>query len=706
VMLVVFLVSSAFKTAVCEPRHSPSLDDLLTLKDIEALSMSPDGAWLAYACDGSVSVIPVASQGHPRKIADKGMFPVWAPDSKHLAYYAGEPAQLWVLNIVSNREEQVTNLKAGVRPSEWTGMIGTRGSIDGAWHYSWSPDSTQIVFPSQAEQHGSDFDRNAAAEKGRDTQEWAPLILTANTPPDWTLSGIFRSGGFVPPHRESGKVIWNSQSSEHYSPAMTNQLFVVNVQTKTVRQLTRDNDVYFGPDWSPDGRKIACASSEGRPLVGWGSGPTNIYVIDVQTGNKSPVTTGDEYNRAPQWSPDGRTLAYLSWKKGNPQQLLAIPANGGEPTNVTRQLDRDIYLFSWAADGKSAAFIFFDGVSMPIGTADVRSSRVMRLIDGHPAARLLMATARTGVLAWTESDDRHRDVIYIRDSASSSARMLLDANPEIHDWKLGDQVLVYWKNGRGEDITGILIKPVGYQAGQRYPLIVDCYPGLPNSFKGTPMWGNQTWAARGYAVFWPVSRAPHVVDNPYKEPAFTEAARGSRGLEVMADDILSGVDELVREGIADPDRMALYGISNGGAVVNQMVIRTDRFKCAVSVAAAWSADWIMPFFLRTEPKLLPMTVGVYPWEQPEEYVALSTVFHLDRVRTPVLLIDGDNDGMFLLNTIEIYNGLRFLHKDVVLLRYPEQGHIFSGSALKDFSERVNTFIEEHLKPVTASRMHN
>jgi dipeptidyl aminopeptidase/acylaminoacyl peptidase len=211
------------------------------------------------------------------------------------------------------------------------------------------------------------------------------------------------------------------------------------------------------------------------------------------------------------------------------------------------------------------------------------------------------------------------------------------------------------------------------------------------------MTGNQTWAARGYAVFWPEARAPHTWINPFKSRTFDHAGKGPSGLSVMADDVRSGVQSLIQRGLVDPERMGLYGFSNGGAVVNQLVTRTNIFKCAISVAAATSVDWSGAFFLHSMNPMVPKMVGALPWEDPEAYIELSVIYHIDRIQTPMMLADGDDDGDFLLSSIKMYNGLRFLGKDVVFLRYPGQGHELGKAATADFWQRANIFFDSHLK---------
>ncbi len=210
------------------------------------------------------------------------------------------------------------------------------------------------------------------------------------------------------------------------------------------------------------------------------------------------------------------------------------------------------------------------------------------------------------------------------------------------------------------------------------------------------MFGNQLWAARGYAVFLPTARAPHFWMGFIKSDSYTQAGKGPKGWDLTVDDIMSGVDEIIRRGIADPNRMGLYGFSNGGGIVNYLVTRTSRFKCAVSVAGAMS-DWVRQALSHSDSGVTAFEGGTSLWDDPDAYIQLSPVFHLNKVATPMLLADGDRDGQFLLDTIEMYNGLRQLGREVTFLRYPNQGHGFTGSAMKDFWERANAFFDKYLK---------
>ena len=175
-------------------------------------------------------------------------------------------------------------------------------------------------------------------------------------------------------------------------------------------------------------------------------------------------------------------------------------------------------------------------------------------------------------------------------------RVFLDLYPQMQEWILGKQEIVRWKNSRSEEIEGIFIKPVNYQAGKSYPVIVDPYPGQVNSFFGSPMYGNQAFASEGYAVFFPNERTPYTWQNPVKDETYNEATRGPTGIQVMMDDLMSGIEALVGRGLIDSERMCLYGFSNGGGAVIQILTETHRFKCAVS-ASGVATDLAFSFFV-------------------------------------------------------------------------------------------------------------
>ncbi len=675
---MLLMLSSARSFAVT--KHTVTLDDLLTLREATYLQISPDGEILAYTTqDGSLWLANTKPGSQPRRVG-LGKVPHWSPDGRHLAFYSTSSGalQLWKLELASGHKIQLTHFAAGIRSDPALSLW---------WYdslcYSWSPDSTRLVFASEVT---AGQKRTSSSFPGifRSDPD-LPLVLNNDTPPQWTLKGVFNN-----------QTPLAQRAASKPEPAFS-ELFVVDVRSRRVEQITHDGAGDFHPNWSPDGRSIVYVSTEGQSVSQDGTAPSNVYTLDLVTRTRIALTNTSVTKRLPVWSPDGHWIAFFGRLGFGTQSVFVIQSHGGAPVSLTAKLDRNVMEYDWSGDSRSIIVICADGVSWRIIQMGLNDREPKDLSKDANGSRSLLTISRMGTLAWEESNASRTGLLKIRPPQSPTEYVLLNLNPQIESWKLGRQKIIRWKNPTNEAMEGILILPAKYSAGKTYPVIVDAYPHISDSFKGDPMLGNQAWASRGFAVFFPNARAPHVYNNFFKSETFDQAAKGAKGWDVTVADVASGMDELIRLGIIDPTKIGLYGFSNGGGIVNYLVSKTDRFKCAVSVAGAL-ADWIRPVFLHTDSPVPRWAGGATPWSNPETYIQLSAVFHLEQVNTPMLLADGDNDGEFLLDNIEMYNGLRWFRRSVTLLRYPRQGHGFSGKALIDFWKRENVFFDDCLSP--------
>lgn len=576
-LTIIFLMSLAIGSqAQAQKRHRVTFEDLEHFNHTESLALSPDGAQLAYTVEDTgehnlgLWLIDTRQGASPHKIAN-GRFPVWAPDGKHVAYYSRDSGtlQLWEFDPVSGHKVQLTRMRRGIIPDYGTVRLGY--SIYEAVRYAWSPDSNKIVFSSEVSIPSTSPSSPEATRKSRKRLRTNPLILTSDTPTEWTLAGVFAQGTTIQRQWHDGKQD-NREYVSTQAAVRSSQLFVVDLRSKQTVQLTSGHLGYFSPDWAPSGEQIVCVSNEGHPLESYWV-HTNIHLIGASDGRDSALTLDEIYKHTPAWSPDGRWISYIGTSNEHISKvsLFVVPSGGGGSVDVSSQLDRRVFEAHWLADSKTMVVNYIDGADWPVARLDFLSGKHEVISGARAGGRgVTFAVSRSGVIAWTQTDPTNPGVIRIVSNNSSASYALLDLNPKIKNWELPTQEVIHWTTRRGEEREGFLLKPLGYQEGKRYSLIVEAYPGKVNAFKADPMEGNIAWATRGYAVFWPDVEAPQTWENPFKSVANQEAAKGVKGLSLLFDDAMSGVDELVSQGIVDPDRMCLYGFSNGGAVVAQL----------------------------------------------------------------------------------------------------------------------------------------
>lgn len=708
-LLSLFSIGAVAARPDREELRVPTIGDLLAI-DYSAVSLdlSPTGTSVAYSLSSeqghALWLIQTEATAKPVRIGN-GFLPRWSPRADAIAFYSDEGAdgiQLWVFDVVGQRARQVTHIAGGINPEPDTRFAGP---VRDAFSFDWSSDGRKLVFASRVEDTPEPSDSQEIVSEEMIDEADLPLVLTSRTPPEWTLSGVYAHPSLNGASAKTdGYTIQGGLAAADLGVS-SSQLFLADIKTGHVRRLTRGQRHYFHPAWAPDGKTIACATASGiaTALAGNAGQAIDIATVDAATGDLQLRTQGPGVRIHPSWSPDGVSLAFL----GADDQYLHSGIFVGRVIEGTfkqlaHQLDRNIDSFAWAPDSRSIYLTYQNGLSHPLARLRLDSLKLEELdVDGQgsPHSDRDISLSKRGALAWIRTDYLHPQGLLSWKSAKAprSKIALVDLFPTLRQWRVGSIEPVYWKTGRGESKEGTLLKPLNYVEGERYPLIVDAYPTAGGFNWLSPMMSNVAWSSMGYAVFRPSPRAPHDWMNAWKSEAFDLAAKGKHGWEVTLDDILSGVDELIARGLVDPERMCLYGFSNGATVVDYVVTRSHRFKCAVSVSGALS-DWVSPVLLNTSAaaQLSAMT-GTTLWDDPQTYLELSAVFRAHHVRTPMLLAVGDQDDGFLEGSIRMYNALRHAGQaPVTLLRYPGQEHGFQGNAMADFWRRETAFFAQHL----------
>ncbi len=396
--------------------------------------------------------------------------------------------------------------------------------------------------------------------------------------------------------------------------------------------------------------------------------------------DKLPQVRGTPRLSSARRSPDGKRVAYLDAEKQyGPLLLFCLCADqhgNSKPLRVSRM---PILAYQWARDSKSMWVIAANGADEPVGRLYL-DGRFEQVSQGAAMRRLGGLAAGNDVIAWVQSDGSHYGTIWVRDRAGDS-RILVDPNPQATKWSLGwTQEVIRWKNGHGEELQGILARPAG---SRRLPLLVDPYSSWRNCFLNIPVLGNYAFTKAGFAVFFPDHRAPFT----FPEMAFGEdyvgASKNRDPVDVLTDDVMTGIAELVQRGIADPKQLFLYSSSNGASAIDQLLTQTRAFRAAVSYGGV--SNWLGYYQRRhslgdeTIPGFLG---GRKPDDSLELYRRISPLFHVDEIATPLLLVIGEKDTRYN-DTMQFYEALRKLGRPVTLVVYPGEGHEISSAALAE-----------------------
>ena len=647
-----------------------ALDDFFAVRTVSDPQIAPDGAWVAYTVrtpdakedkqnsdlymtswDGAKTVRLTSSKA-------KEHTPRWSPDGESLAFlsprdYEAETDQIWILRRAGGEAERVTDLKGGVND------------------YVWAPDGKRIALVA------SDPDPDAAEGKEGEGKEAA-----AKAPKPIVIDRFqFK------------------EDIEGYLGKQRDHLYLLDVAARKTEILTPGEFNELLPSWSPNGASIAFVTKRGKDFDrhdNW-----DIYVMDAKPGAAPrQLTRNDvadchpEWESRPAWSPDGSQIAYL---QGGPQVLIAyavyqlavIPAAGGTPRLLAPSLDRDATHPRWAADGKSLYFLLEDDGNVHLARVPAAGGKVERLLAGHRVvgAYDLGPGGRVAVLSGAPQEP---DEVFALQGAD--LRPLSRQNQELlAGLRLAAVEETSFRSKDGTEVHGFVAKPPDFKAGAKYPAILRIHGGPVSQFGNEFMFDWQLLAAHGYLV---------VAANPRgssgRGEAFSKAIFADWGNK-DTQDVLAAVDDAVSRGLADPDRLGVGGWSYGGMLTNYTIATDPRFKAAASGASISNAlaGYGTDQYIRDYENELGT-----PWKNFDVYARVSfPFFHADRIVTPTLFLCGEKDfNVPLLNSEQMYQALKSLGRDAMLVIYPGQYHgLTRPSYLKDRLERYLGWYDKYLR---------
>ncbi len=409
---------------------------------------------------------------------------------------------------------------------------------------------------------------------------------------------------------------------------------------------------------------------------------TELYLLDVGTGAIEQLTDAPEVGKGgPQFSPDGRWVAFTAsrdmsaYNMSNRRVYLrAVDQPGGEFRKLGQEFDGDVGIGFWSDDGNTIYFSAGIRTTRQLMALDVRGDQVRQLTTTDGAVTV-SRDDDSGVLLINYSDATTPSTLFTvgslrRVDNRSAWRQLTDVNPQIGDVALGEQREITWRSTDGRDVGGVLILPVGYQVGQRYPLIVAIHGGPAsadlNTFNGG--YGSQVYAGAGYVVLRPNYRG----STNYGEAFKTDIV--GNYFPQGYDDIMTGVDHLIEQGIVDGDRMGALGWSAGGHWSNWILVNTDRFRAISS--GAGTVNWISMYAQSDVQRNRQFYLGNHlPYEDFEPYWEQSPLKYISNARTPTMIhvVEGD-PRVPSPQSVELHMALKKLDVPTELFMYPGRSH--------------------------------
>ncbi len=646
-----------------------AIEDVMAMRAVASPVVSPDGTQLLYtvrvwevasARDADrqeartrIWKVPVAG-GAARQLTfgERGdTQPQWSPDGKYISFVSsrgsGEgdstpKAQIHVMRTDGGEAWKLSDAKENVAA------------------YAWAPSSTRIAYVTQ--------DARSSDEEARRKKRDDPQVY---------------EGDFRYAH------VWSIDVDSHEATRLTEgQAFTINGL----------------PSWSPDATKLVFAASP-TPMIR--DDRSDVFVLDLASKQTEKITSNAGPDNAPRWSPDGRTIAYLSEPNTNrplgdgiglqvvshSHLILYDVASKRHKDVSSKSFDTAAGTPIWSTDSARVFFTAGRHVHNEAFVYDIAAATYTKLTNGRSVSLGNQSKDGQVIAVLTETPLEPSDV-HVTDPSFASLRKLTTTNPQVADFSLGETEVVTWKSTEGMEIEGVLLKPIGYQQGQRVPLLVVAHGGPTgahmNNFRVGGLEGGQALAGQGWAVLYPNVRGSTNYGEAFMRANIPDWGGGDWR------DLMTGVDAMITKGIADPDRLALIGWSYGGYMTAWGITQTTRFKAAM-VGAGITNVWSM-YGTNDIPNYLGTFFGGIPDKTTRAlYMERSAMTHVDKVTTPTLILHGGTDDRVPTGqALELHRALKERGKTTELVFYPREGHgIQEYYHQKDRLERIHAWLTKH-----------
>lgn len=573
-----------------------TVDDALDMVDVGGAQISPDGEWVLYSqreLDWEENeyvtkwyMVPATGGEAFEYIGEEGGSSFrFSPDGKYLALTrtVDEKRQIFWMRTAGGEATQLTEHETSV------------GSFE------WSDDATKIFF---------------SAEDKRPEDEHVMV--------DEEEDVVFVDEGP------------NGQDRDYWS-----NLWVFDIETREETKVTDEEFILGSFDVSPDATHVAfTARYQNRRNDAY---KNEIYVLDLATGEKKQLTDNNAPESVAEWSPDGKMFTFSAaddqeWLNRNSKIWLLDPMLG-EHRLLSGKFEGSPSSAEWTPDGRYLLFSGQQGTDTNLFRMDIATGDFEQLTDFEGSMGVSSWSADRSTYVYSFSDHDTPEDLWVGFLDGREPVRLTHANPQIEKLQLADMRVVQWESQDGMEIEGLLHLPVGYQEGERVPVILNIHGGPAGVFSNSFRSSYHVYAGLGYA-----SLSPNVRGSSGYTDHLREGNTFARGDGIgLGDyqDLMTGVDMLIEEGIADPERMGVKGWSYGGILGGWTITQTDRFKAASIGAGVY--DWTSEYGPGFNNDVRLWHIGGTPWDNPEAWRNQSALTHVANVTTPTLLIHGVND---------------------------------------------------------------
>ena len=618
--------------------------DVFSLEYVSNPKISPDGKKVLYVRNfkdimtdknhSNIWIIDFDGKNNtPLTTGNKNDFdPTWSNSGDKFTYKSNsdDTVQLYLYVLGQKSNQKLTNLQNSV------------SSVD------WSEDDKYLVFTSFVEKPSVSLIKMPEKPKGA---KW--------NDPASEIDGI--------KYRSDGRGYLNQGFS---------QVFILPTEGGTPRQITFLNNNASSPKWLAKNKIIFSANlHEDSDLE-----PRNseIYSIDIISEKITPLTSrlGPDYS--PVVSPDKKEIAYLGFDEkylGYQQSNLYIMSNNGkEIKNISENFNRNISNINWSADGKGLYFQYDDKGMTKLAYMSI-SGKLKNIVDqlggmtlGRPYSGGTYSISKNNRYAYTLGNVYSPSDLAV--GYNTNFNRLTALNKDLFDHKeLGNVEEVWFKSSFDErQIQGWLVKPPNFDPSKKYPLILEIHGGPFSNYGFRFSAEIQLFASKGYMVLYTNPRGStsygkefaNLIHHNYPNQDY--------------DDLMSGVDHILKRSYIDEENLFVTGGSGGGVLTAWIIGKTTRFKAAV--VAKPVINWYS-FVLYAD------NINIYykywfpgaPWDNLEHYMKRSPISYVANVKTPTMLLTGEQDFRTpIAESEQFYAGLKLNKVESMLVRIPGASH--------------------------------